>query len=254
MADHGKTWCRLSSALVASAVALLWGGGALAADTVETWDEGALDVDLYMTAEALEAEWDEGSRATDVMVGYGLVDRLSIYLGASHEGVEFMSAGGQRWYSGVFGTPLDTDHLDLDLFCDLSSSRLALGALEVGPALEINLDREPDLAAWGLYLRAASPIHPSRVIHPTLETTVGTYWTVWDGYQLLAEVDLTFNPGPDAEGRRVVPGVLAIGGNIGIDETFEFIMQVVLDLPNQGESTSGGAMVGLIVTLPTGGP
>ena len=61
-----------------------------------------------------------------------------------------LGKAAEAWLSGIFGTPVDSDHFDLDLFLDASFSPDEFG---LTPALELNFDLAPDLEVWGVYIR-----------------------------------------------------------------------------------------------------
>jgi len=234
--------------------------GAHAADTVETWDTGATNVDFYLGVHGLGSS--EEVLAGDIMLGVGLVPGLSAYLGTMLEACRHLADGSRSLYFGLFGTPLDTEHVDLDLFLDLSGAEAGRGAVEVIPSFELNLDASPDVATWGVYLRAGVPLHggadsgescsPSLEAHLALEP--GAYLTVADGHQVLLETGGTVRLTEGGLGRDLDVGGLALGYNVMLSEALEVITQVAVDLPQDGEELAVGVMAGLIATMPVAGP
>lgn len=234
---------------------------ARAADTVETWGLGASDVELYFGTDGVRG--DEPAVHGELTLGYGLVERLSAYLGVTMAGDETLGTGSHELYFGLFGTPIDTDHFDADLFLNLQQA----DGLQVEPAVEFNLDVEPDLAAWGVYLRVGVPVHgreglqaggvaePHRDRTFHVEINPGLYWAVTEGHQLFAEYDMALHPEsrrPEDPPAAEVGGV-ALGYNVGLGESIELVNQIGWDLPQGGERASFGVMTGLIATLPSSG-
>ena len=123
---------------------------AFAADTTETFDLGASDFELYLGFDGAGLEKYEKTVWAEVLVGFGFVERFSGWVALSAEANERFAAGEGGASFGVFGTPLDTEYLDLDL-----SLGAGFGGDEVfaAPGLELNLDARPDLALCGLYVR-----------------------------------------------------------------------------------------------------
>jgi hypothetical protein len=256
----------------------LWGmvhaSSLQAADTVETWAVGATDVDYYVGADGLRRSRVDRAVFTDIMFGYGLVERLSAYLGTTMEGNGYLSSGAPSLYTGLFGTVIDSRHVDVDLFIDMCASGAGMGDLAFTPAFELNVDADPNMATWGSYLRVAVPLigqsepggsgEPGdpggagndRLRHDTLvhvEPVLGAYWAPRPGHQLLIEVDAMMHAKPSPEERRVDLGGVALGYNLALSDAIELISQVHVDVPLGDESVDLGAMVGIIATLPGAG-
>ena len=248
-------------------VSVLSSRAVFAADTVETFDVGATDVDFYVGVDGLGNERYEKTLYTDMMLGYGLIPGFSAYFGAAGESNECFGDGSGNLYFGVYGTPLDSDHVDLDLFL---GSDIAPGAFSLMPSLELNFDLEPDLALWGVYVRLGEVltgrdtslpddeetvrVDESRTrfqFAPVTELTFGTYWTVAEGHQLLLEYDMAFAHRPDEGERGAEIGGLALGYNVALGDAIEMINHLALDLPQGGENLSVGIGTGIIVTLPS---
>jgi len=233
---------------------------ARAADTVETWDVGATDVDFYGGFDGIGA--DERSLYGDIMLGYGLVERFSAYLGTTLSASDHLTDGNADVYLGIFGTPLDTDHVDLDLFLDVGAGGDGFDEFSLTPSTELNVDLKPDLGLWGLYLRAGAPIYgrlesgeDGAAEHHRafdVELNPGTYLNLGAGHQILLEFDMAFHPKGGADEHTVDIGGVALGYNVVLTDPIELITQLYLDLPQAGERASVGVMVGFIATLPAG--
>ena len=245
---------RWLTALLSLAILSLTATSPRAADTVEPWNVGATDVDFYLTHDGFDADPAGRRLGVALMLGYGLIPGLSAHIGTALETVGRFQNAGYAINLGIFGTALETDHVDLDLF--LAASADSTGHFALTPSLELNLDRSPDLAAWGGYLRFGLPIEgaddgggPA----VSLGLTVGLYYTVSAGHQLLTEVDAVFRPTPRGGDPAAEVGGLALGYNVGIHRAIELITQVSVDIPQGDERVGFGVMVGLIATLPAGG-
>ncbi len=242
---------------VVAALPFALAGVAHAADTVETWDVGATDVDLYLGADGIGPDADGRSVYGDIMLGYGLVDRLSAYVGATLSANDHFADGNADVYLGVFGTPIETDHFDLDLFLDVAAGGDGFDDFALTPSTEINFDLDPDQGNWGLYVRAGVPIYgepdetdPAEHVRAfDVEINPGTYFTLGRGHQLLLEFDLSFHPRQEEHTTHV--GGVAVGYNIVLAEPIELINQVYVDIPQGDEQPAVGLFTGLIVTLPS---
>ncbi|MCP4604699.1 MAG: hypothetical protein GY847_29960 [Proteobacteria bacterium] len=236
---------------------------ALAVDTVETWDVGATDVDFYLGLDGLGLGKHEKTVYGDIMLGYGLVERFSAYVGTTLQGNEYFSDGSAGLYLGIFGTPVDTDHFDLDLFLDVSAEGSGFEQFALSPALELNIDLDPQMDSWGIYLRVPFPLQGRKLSSPDheesddfeasfhLESTLGTYYTIAEIHQILLEYNMGFHPKSDDGERDLDVGGLALGYNVLIIDSLELINQVFFDIPQDDESTAWGFMIGLIATMPS---
>lgn len=230
-----------------------------AADTTEPFDLGASNVDFYVGTDGLGLEQFATRLYLDAMLGYGLTPELSFYLGTRlHANAQFGDASGDL-YTGLYGTPVDTEHVDLDLFFE---GVMRLGSsFSVAPGAEINFDMRPDQALFGAYLRVFFPIFgetsgenvegegTSQVV-VTTEATVGTYLTLGAHHMLHLEYDMVVPFSPAADSPSYEVGGVALGYNVVVHEHIELINQVYLDIPQTGERGSIGLMVGLIATVP----
>jgi len=231
------------SATLAVIVALGLGGSraALASDTVETWEPGATDVDFYLGVDrALSGG--QGSGFGDIMFGHGLIDRMSAYMGATLQGDSDLGHGQAGLSLGVFGTPIDTRHLDFDLLLHLAADGPGLTELCVAPGFELNVDADPDRRTWGAYLRTRVYLrHDSSHVVPT----VGSYRRI-DRHELLLEVEADHHAGA---GNTQLTGV-ALGSNRVLSPELELISQVRVTPPLAGAPTGFGVVAGFIATLP----
>ena len=234
----------------------------LAADTVETWGVGATDVDFYLGLDGIGLGKYEKTVFGDIMLGYGLVERFSAYFGTTLQANEYFSDGFANVYMGIFGTPVETDHFDLDLFLDVSLGGPYFDEFAMSPSLELNVDLDPEMRSWGAYLRVPFPVQGRKIQpdeHPdserfdvsfSLVATLGAYYTVADGHQILVEYDTRFHPDPEAQERQIDVGTIALGYNVVLVEAIELINHFYLDIPQDDKTTALGVMIGIITTMP----
>ncbi len=261
--------CNLSNLLsLTAALALFWAAPVRAADTTEPFDIGASDVDLYMGYDGVGLGRDERAINGEIMLGYGVIENLSAFLGTALSGDESLASQSASLYFGVFSTLFESDHVDLDLSANVAGQSGDASGLSVTPSLELNIDQDPELNRWGLYLRAGLPVfgredeappeaEPTGNTEPAdsevviqIECTAGAYYTVAEGNQLLLEYDMGFLP-DTADGERSVDvGSLAFGHNLAVSEALELINQLAVDIPQPGETASIGFMTGFIATVP----
>lgn len=256
-----------SRGAVARGVALLcvaFAGQAGAADTVETWDVGATDVDFYLGTEGIGLD-EASDRAVygDIMLGYGLIERFSAYFGTTLQGDGALANATAAFYFGCFGTPIETDHFDLDLFLNISAEGPGFEQLQLAPALELNWDHDPEMRTAGVYMRLGMPVYgretssQNQLAEPGhdaafhLEGTLGMYVTVSDSEQLFLELLAGVHPSPGPEEEPFDGLGAAIGYNVGIHDSIELITQVSAEIPHDDTPFSVGAMVGFIATLPS---
>lgn len=245
--------------IIATIIALLSGTAVTqAADTVETWDVGATDVDFYMGMENLGLSKEEGAVFGDIMLGYGLIDRFSAYIGTTFQADRHLGQSEPQHYLGLFGTPLESEHVDLDFFLGFSSS--ASGA-SITPSFELNLDRDGDMSSYGVYLRTGvifqgQPVDmevtdSSAEVDKTIEINPGVYWSLSDRSQLLLEYSTGYLSTSPAEKDRWDTSHVHLGYNHTLVSEIELITEVNWALEKTDGVTPWGGFVGIIATLPS---
>lgn len=235
-------------------------------DTIETFAAGAFDFELYVGVGGLagrgggEEARPRAFAASELLVGYGLVDWFALCVGATLRGPDrTFREGDAAGYLLLVATPLDSDHVDLDLQLAVALAGAGLKELRYRPELELNFDLRPNLSAAGLYLRLGLPING---IRPTasgrdsdattrvdLATLLGAYATFARRHQLLLEHDLTYHFDAGAGELVGEVGGVTLGYNLLLNARFELIHQLALDLDQRGRPSALGALVGLIVTI-----
>jgi len=260
---------KIGTTMAVLATAALIARESVAADTTEPFALGVSDFELYLGLDGAGFGENEKVVWGEALLGFGITERFSGYLTMSAEGNERLSAGTGGASFGVFGMPLDTDHVDLDLFL---GAGFGDGEMYAAPALELNVDARPDLALCGLYVRAEETLSgrdnsiaddPATVavdetkeryvFAPMTALTVGGYFTIAEIHQILLEYDMAFHhgdPPPGEDGRVFEAGGVALGYNAAITHAVELVTQVSVDVPNDGEEPAAGFMLGLIATMP----
>lgn len=220
-----------------------------AADTVETFDPGLSNMELYLAHEGLGRGAGDQAVAGEMLLGVGLTPRLSAYVATVQSSNAYFTEGARELGIGLIGTVRDGDHVDLDLMLDLRTVHDGASAACIHPGLELNWDAAPDLARWGTYARAGAALSgeetaagPRRV--RDLDLTLGLYRSLGGGRQLLLEYDWSRCDGSD----RWERGSLVAGFNAEIADGMELVSQVGLGTPGAGESGLG-VMFGLIRSL-----
>jgi len=238
-----------------------------AADTTEAFDIGATDFEFYLGYDGFGLSKYEGAISAEAVLGYGFTKNFSGCVAVGGESNEYFGDGSGSVAFGLFYTAFDSDHFDLDFMLGGSA---ASQEFALTPGLELNFDIAPDLAVWGLYVRAEEEL-ASRdesieddkatatidesatkfVFAPATALTIGTYWTVAEGHQLLLEYDMTFANNPVKAERTIEYGAVALGYNVGLSDSIEMINQLAFDIPQSGDEFSVGINIGLIITMPS---
>jgi hypothetical protein len=221
------------------------------ADTTETFDVGVSDYEFFAGSEGIGRALSEGAFFGETLLGIGLAPRLSGFVALDARGDHQLVESSGGFAFGMFGTPVDTDHFDWDLFAHVHYQP---GAITVGPATEFNLDLHPDLALAGLYLRAQLCACGNGNADPaegkySAGVEGGAYWTMARGHQLLLEYGTQT---PLAELGQLESSMLSLGYNTLVNSRLELLLEATLELPIGDSPAAFGAMAGIIATLPGG--
>jgi hypothetical protein len=249
-----------------------WFAPALGADTIETYDAGAVDFEFYLGGDGLNLDQYEKTVFAEALVGYGIIDRFSGYVLLGAESDEYLTLGTGGFAAGLFGTPLDSKHVDLDLLLDASLAGEGLTEFAITPGLELNIDLAPDLAVWGVYARIEDEIHgrdettpddlstrenefdQKHVVNHAIAQTFGTYGAVAEGHQLLLEYHQTANSHPAAAELRLDHDGIAFGYNVMATDNLEVITQLDFHLPHNDQETGFGLYLGIIAAIGPAAP
>jgi len=205
---------------------------ATAVDTLETFDPGASDFEFYAGFSGIGlAKYEKGIN-TEILYGYGLIENFSATVTASFESNEYFGNGNAALGFGICGTPVDTDHFDLDLILNAAIEGGGLSDFSLIPALEMNFDLKPDQELWGMFLifeqtlassdesvaddpaTTADESKEKFVFRPVSAITLGTYLTIAKDHQLLLQFDVEIPNNPEATKKDYTIGGIALGYNV----------------------------------------
>ncbi len=236
-------------------VALLAGGPARAADTIEWFDPGLTDLEFYVGLDGLGPKGQDRLLAAEVIAGFGIIDGLSLTVVTAFEANHRLSDGAVGLGVGLFGTPLDTDHFDIDLVLDVGASGPGFSQLTLTPMAEFNLDLDPEMGSWGMYVRAGAEVagQADAALPPEVAVLLnpGTYLVLGGRHQILVEYDMAISPATSDDEAAVDVGGLAIGYNPTLSDALELVTELYIDLPQQGEEAALGVYLGFVATLPS---
>ena len=250
---------QLSRMLLLALLSFAPGQRAEAADTLEPFQRGALDLELHLGHDGVGlTRAVDPATAAELVVGWGITERLSASLATCFAAGTVLAEGQHTLAASLFGNLLDTRHFDLDLLGIVETEDPAQGHLGVAPGFELNLDHTPDWTTWGVFLRGSLPVEPrarAGVDEATLavELTLGAYWSLAAGHQLLLEAGFTPWTSPTAERNAARgPQTLAAGYNVALNDTLELVGHLHVTLPGADGPAALGWATGLIGTFLTG--
>jgi hypothetical protein len=276
---HRKTLIRI---FLVSAVLHAFSPDALyAADTIEVFNPGGFtDFEFYLSYGGIGLPKEERAATPEWLAGASLTDSLSTYIAGSYSFSEAFFALGQVGVNlGVFGTPIDTDHFDLDLMFDVGFLGATTSSFIFTPGIELNYDTSPDMDGFGLYLRLEPGWSNEKTEAPSALTTIrsdteseeivdgawcGTldseqtlivattpafYWVFLPDQQFLAEFNFHWQASADQGERLIHIGGLTLGYNLTINDSIELINQVFFDFPQETEDFSIALTVGAIFSF-----
>lgn len=251
-----------SPALMFSLFVLAAPSSAHAADTIEPFGEGATDLEIYAGMEDVAGSKDGRLLASELVVGYGLLDRVSLCLGTQLQSDAALGGGSAAVYLAAITTPLNTRHVDLDLVLQ-GTSDSAMSSFEIAPLFELNVDSAPEMDGWGIYLRGSLPLF-SRAAPPErdpgsaqaselatrFDWVIGAYLALASRHQILLEVDAAHELDPVPGARAHELGGVSLGYNIVLSDAIELVHELALDVPQQADERAAFAVtLGLITTL-----
>lgn len=267
LAWRGTPW-------LAAVLLLLPYGAAHAGDTLEPFDPGFSDFEFYLNYGGLGKAEPERGLGAEGRVGVGITDWLSGYLILSGEANESLSEGAGAFALGLFATPLDTDHLDIDIGLDFTVGNLGNGvphpaeharaSIEFVPFMEINVDTDPEMNGFGAWLwveHAFGGRDDSRfddlgneirdfTLTSGTALTLGAYYRFRERHEVNVTYDLAFDhTNPEGE-RSFDNGGAALGYNVCVLDNLELISEVRFDVPQGDEAFGVDFLLGFIATFP----
>jgi hypothetical protein len=232
---------------------------ARAVDTLETYEPGGLTrFEAYLGYTGLGKRQSSRRLTASYLLGVGITDAFSAYHFGGGEFSTTLTEGEGTQGFGLLVTPLDTYHFDLDLVLDAS----AVGGdrLVIAPGLELNVDAQPDMSSFGLFVRAYARVSGESSVGEDgavearrrldFPAAIGAYNTFGEVHQVLVRYDATVIADPGPEQRDLEVGGLSVGYNLTLDERLELIHEVSLDVPEDDEEIGVGFSLGLVVRLP----
>ena len=233
-------------------------GAAQAADTLETWDEGAVDLELSGGVDGLGPAIDERAPFGAALVGVGALDRFSLWAGLGLQADATLGEPRVHPALGAFGTPLDGNHADVDLGVELVLADDD-GHFRAKLFAELNLDFDADRSSAGFYARAGVVVHGfglrdrasthAAAEGAALELEPGLYAALAEGHELLAEVDMAVHAAGASDGHSFEVGAVHLGYNALVDEALEIVSEASFDVPQGDERWAFGCSLGLIATI-----
>jgi hypothetical protein len=233
---------------------ILCAGDARAVSPVDTYNLGPSYLSAALGYHGLGLDAEEGLFSADLTLGYGIVDRFSAYAGVEATASGSLGDPAGAFALGIIGTPLDSDHVDLDLFLEAGASGPDAAAFNLKPGLELNLDLRPDRTCMGLFFvvwetltaRDASEAGEEEAFEfaPRLGLEAAAYLTVAHGHQLFLVFDLLARHQPAADERATELGGITLGYNVMLNDEVELINELHVDIPQEDEVASVGLRVG----------
>jgi len=248
-----------------------------ACDTIEPYDIGVTDFEAYASLIGVGKHEPDRGFSAEVLLGIGIMEWFSAHLYGGGESNWKFSEGAGFFGFGVFATPLDLNHFDIDLGINVTVGGLGQGApapadhsqaeFTFTPFVELNLDSDSDMSGYGLYVQVFETLggrDESRftdleeeirdfTLTPGTALVVGSYLTVVNGQQLFLCYDMAFNHRAADDERKTDVGGVAVGYNACLNERIELITEVFFDIPQDGENFGVDFIIGFIATLPSWG-
>jgi hypothetical protein len=153
-----------------------------------------------------------------------LTSRFSAYIHSIHASSTYLTRGSQAFGFGLYGTALESDHLDVDLFLGLCTVDGQDDLMSLTPALELNWDSAANMSTWGLYTRMCSAFYGHE--HQNQSRRLSDLGWEHDS--------------------------LSLGYNFGIAGNMEMISQVTMSLPQGEHESAYGLKIGFISTFSDG--
>ncbi len=237
---------------------------AWAADTLETWNVGAMDVEFYLSYNSLIKVPTRDTLGANMLLGYGFSKKISGYIQTTMQGNTLLGGASSLQNMGLYVTALERKHVDIDLLMDLSVTdhNLAVKFLT-----EINLDLGT-IPFWGFYLRSALKAYGSKSVSTVnkagkgrkrvetqellfiVESVLGAYYTLKKDHQILLEVDFVYRPKPKPNQHQFDLGGWALGWNYKFHKTVEWINELHFEIPKYDKGWEIRFTTGFIASFP----
>ncbi len=242
---------KLLALFAAVVVACGFATNAFAGDTTELIDAGTLEIDPAFSIDNIHDG--KPSVSTELGIVYGVMDGLNITGTVGYGSAEGLAGGGVYFGIGALATPLDTDMIDLDVMLDFDWD----GGYVLTPSVELNIDLEPDQAFLGFYIRLGLPIYGGYAPKPddeepedavkadvALNFTLGMYYTIMEGHQILLEGGATVAELAENLGKTHTDGFVSLGYNAQLTDNFELITELAVHMDNDADDVYATISVG----------
>lgn len=200
-------------------------------------------------------------------LSYGLIPRLSAYIGLSAQANQSFTKGVGSLGFGLFGTPIKSRHFSMHMWLHAGIGRsegvplitsIALSLQNdfvLSPGVELNLDVYPGGHRLGLYVVALEEFRGFEVksvdgktlasaFAPTTTLQVGTYFDIVPNvHRLILRYDMAFRHYNHA--RPIAIGGIALGYNITFGKGFTLTTELYFDIPQPGESFTMATLIGI---------
>ena len=231
---------------------------ALAVDTLETYEPGGLTrFEAYLGYDGLGKQQRSRRLTASCLLGVGITDAFSAYYSGAGQFATTMTEGEGTQGFGLLFTPLDTYHFDFDLV--LATSFVGVDRLVIAPGMELNIDAQPDMSSFGLFLKGSARVSGQSSVgeNGAVESSrrldfpvaIGAYNKFGDMHEVLVRYDAIVLVEPEPEERDLEVGGLSLGYNLALDDRLELIHEVSLDIPQADEELGVGFSLGLVATV-----
>ncbi len=246
---------RLNTALTSCALFALLTSNAFALDTVEAFDEGLTDAEMYISGGNLNLDRAYKTVGSEIVLGAGLPGGANLTAGLSLEGDGYLNGAGAGAL-GIFGTVIDTVHFDLDLMLNAGFSATDI---ELAPGLELNIDQNNDMSGFGFFsginlvMGHRETAKGEGEINMDLSFTPGLYYTIAEGNQVLVGTEMTLHLDPEDGQDDFEFNAVGLGYNVELVSGFELIteMGVAFDQGEKEDELGFNVSVGFVATLPS---
>ncbi|GEM_PF-5686193 len=242
----------------------MFANNAFAIDTTELLDKGVVEV--APTIGLINIHDGKPGWESDIAVGYGVLDFMTITTGLSMATDEAFAWGGVGLDFDVLFTPLDTEHFDIDFHVDFGWD----GGFSMAPGLEINIDSDNEMSGFGAFITVDFPMYSANTLDMadededgertevktdfTFDLGIGLYYMLTESAQILVDGGISIPNMAEKLGKRRTDGYVGVGLNYMVMENFELTAEVNINIPDRDvkpkEDVSADILFGAIIDLP----
>lgn len=232
---------------------LLIVGKPFSINTVETFDPQNGYFSLDFGFDNLRSKLNGSKVNGQAVLGKGLTQFISAYMGVQIAGKEFLSNGEGGFFLGAITTVYSYNHFALDLTLEAG---LINEYFYSAPGLEINFDLLPDQKFMGFYINAAEHMTGEEAqddsansylaFTPETELNVGYYLSVKEGQQFHIRFDQRFRHNPVNNEPRYEIDALKLGYNLMVVDGFQIQTEFDYYIPEKNHKNQFGFRIGLV--------